>query len=193
MRTVASAAAWMAAGAVAATVLTGVAVAASQPQQAPGIPALSASAGTADGDDATGPRGRKMLRDVLHGSLTVDTGSGTAVVDVQRGELTAASATSITVRSTDGYTATYALDGDTKVRRDRADAEPSGLAVGDTVMVRATAGTADVVRALSPEALADLQQRRESGGLGGMRSGTAGMGGSGGMGGTGGMGMGWDA
>lgn len=175
MRTVASAAAWMAAGAVAATALTGVAVAASHGAAQP--PGSAAALAAADADDAvgTGMHGR-MMRDVLHGSLTVDTGDGTAVVDVQRGELTAASATSITVRSTDGFTATYALDAGTAVRRDRDAAQPADLAVGDTVMVRADAGTADVVRALSPEALQQLKDRDGSGwGMGG------------------GMGMGWDA
>jgi len=151
----------------------------------------AAALAAADPDDAAG-MGRRggLMRDVLHGSLTVDTGEGTAQVDVQRGELTAASATSITVRSTDGYTATYRLGDATTVRRDRDAAEPGDLATGDTVMVRATAGTADVVRALSPEALADLQERG-IGLWGGAMRGRGMHAGSGGMGGMGGMG--WDA
>lgn len=185
VRRVATAAAFVAAGAVAATVLTGVATA--------GPAATGGTATTAAGAaDTTTPTARRgMMRDVLHGSFTIATDSGTAVVDVQRGEVTAASATSVTVKSSDGFTATYAVDADTLVRRDRATVGAGDLLVGDTAMVRSTAGTADVVRALSPDALARLKDRAANGrmgmGGGGMRSG-AGFGGMGG-----GMGMGADA
>jgi hypothetical protein len=74
-------------------------------------------------------------------------GDGTTVVDVQRGSLTAASASSITVASTDGFSATYAVTSGTTVRKARQTVPASALAVGDQVVVRASAGTAVVVRA----------------------------------------------
>ena len=192
-RKVATAAAWVTAGAIGATVLTGVAAAG---PFTPTTAATSAStaAGTATGTAAPNAR-RGMMRDVLHGSFTVKTDTGTELVDVQRGEITAASATSVTVKSTDGFTATYALGDSTVVRRDRSTVTGAELVVGDTAMVRATGGAADVVRALSPEGLATLKDRVANGrkGLGGMGTGAglggmgtgAGMGGMNGMGGTG--------
>ena len=87
-----------------------------------------------------------MLRDLLHGRVTVKDGDATKVVDLQRGRLTAASATSITVASTDGFTATYAVTSSTTVHKARQTVPASTLAVGDDVLVRATGGTATVVR-----------------------------------------------
>lgn len=182
VRRAATAAAFVAAGAVAATVLTGVATAG--PAATSGTAATAAS-GTAD---STAPGARRgMMRDVLHGSLTLKTDTGTKVVDVQRGEITAASATSVTVKSTDGFTATYAIGESTVVRRDRDTVGGADLVVGDTAMVRSTAGTADVVRALSPDALARLKDRATNGRMG------RGGGGMGSGAGFGGMGMGTDA
>lgn len=190
-RTVATAAAWVVAGALGATVLTGVAGAvATGPAAIGGMPAAVAAASSMPAGDQVR---HGMMRDVLHGSFTVATDDGTAVVDVQRGEITAASATSVTVRSSDGFVATYAIGSDTSVRRDRDSATGADLVVGDTVRVRATAGTADVVRAFSPEAVAKLG---DAGGWGSGRHGRGGMGGGmgGGMnGGMGGMGLGSDA
>jgi hypothetical protein len=184
-RKAATAVAWVTAGAIGATVLTGVASAGSfGPAATPsGTSASAASAAAAD--TAAGTARRGMMRDVLHGSLTLKTDTGTKVVDIQRGEITAASATSVTVASTDGFTATYAIGEDTVVRRDRDTVGGGDLVVGDTAMVRATAGTADVVRALSPEAAAKLKDRLANGraGMGGMGGGMAGgMGGGMGLG-----------
>jgi hypothetical protein len=146
-----------------------------------GPPAV-ASSSTADSTAAATAR-RGMMRDVLHGSLTVTTGTGTGtkVVDVQRGEITSASATSVTVTSTDGFTATYAISDATTVRRDRSTVSGADLVVGDTAMVRATSGSADVVRALSPDALTRLKDRIANGrmGNGGMGRGPGGGMGSG--------------
>lgn len=178
-RKAATAVAWVTAGAIGATVLSGVASAGSfGPAAAPS--GTAAAAATAD--TAAGKARRGMMRDVLHGSLTVKTDTGTKVVDVQRGEITAASATSVTVKSSDGFTATYAIGDSTVVRRDRSTVSGTDLVVGDTALVRASAGTADTVRALSPDALAKLKDRVAGGragmgGMGGMGAGMAGMGG----------------
>ena len=172
-RKAATAVAWVTAGAIGATVLTGVASAGSiGPAAVPaGTSAAATTAATAGTADATKRRG--MMRDVLHGSLTVKTDTGTKVVDIQRGEVTAASATSVTVKSSDGFTATYAIGDSTVVRRDRSTVSGTDLVVGDTAMVRATAGTADTVRALSAEGLEKLKDRIANGrkAMGGMGSG----------------------
>jgi hypothetical protein len=56
-------------------------------------------------------------RRVEHGEVTVKGKDGKPVVwDIQHGQVTAVSATSISVRSEDGFTATYVVNGDTRVR-----------------------------------------------------------------------------
>jgi hypothetical protein len=74
---------------------------------------------------------------VVHGQLTVPkSGGGYQTVDVQQGTVTAVTTTSITVKSADGYTASYAVTSKTVV-----DAESAGIGSvkkGDTVFVTAT-------------------------------------------------------
>jgi hypothetical protein len=74
---------------------------------------------------------------VLHGQLTVPKpGGGYQTVDVQRGIVTAVSSSSITVKSADGYSATYAVASSTEV-----NAKAGGIGsvkTGDTVSVTAT-------------------------------------------------------
>jgi len=73
----------------------------------------------------------------VHGQLTVPkSGGGYQTVDVQRGTVTSVSSTSITVKSADGYTATYAVTGSTEV-----NAESAGIGAvkaNDSVFVTAT-------------------------------------------------------
>ncbi|TAK68596.1 MAG: hypothetical protein EPO13_10860 [Actinomycetota bacterium] len=209
-RTIALAAAWTAAGAVGATVLTGVAFAGVNAVQGNG-PAngdYAAAADAAPSPDATsGPRrpgggpgfglpglgglgflgglagvgflggladaGQALdqVRDLaagglLHGDIAVADKSGTATtLRLQRGKATATSDSSITVRSTDGYESTYAITGDTTVYRDRDEVKASAITADDTVFVLGTVSgdtvTGRVVVALSPEAAAALEQRRQ--------------------------------
>lgn len=74
---------------------------------------------------------------VVHGQLTVPkSGGGYETVDVQRGTVTAVSSGSITVKSADGFTASYAVSSKTLV-----DAQAAGIGSvkkGDTVFVTAT-------------------------------------------------------
>ena len=64
------------------------------------------------GDGVLGQLGR-----VQHGEVTVTGSDGKAVVmTVQRGTVTAASATSLSVRSDDGYAQSYAVNSSTRVR-----------------------------------------------------------------------------
>lgn len=73
-----------------------------------------------------------------HGQVTIRKKNGTdETVDVQRGTVTTVSSTSITVKSTDGFTASYAVSSDTVI-----DAESAGIGsvkTGDNVYVTATA------------------------------------------------------
>lgn len=99
---------------------------------------------------------------MLHGEGVVEDEDGNYVtVRMQEGEATAVSATSITVKSADGYTSTYALDDATETERDGVDGAPQ---VGDTVHVRATVAgetvTVQHVHALSPEKAKELQEHR---------------------------------
>jgi hypothetical protein len=74
---------------------------------------------------------------VIHGQFTEPkSGGGYQTVDVQRGTVTAVSSASITVKSADGYSATYSVSRSTEV-----NAMAAGIGtvkVGDTVDLTAT-------------------------------------------------------
>lgn len=73
--------------------------------------------------------GAAALGNVEHGEFTVTGSGGTpTVMTLQRGTVTAASATSLSVRSTDGFSATYALDSTTRT-------PGRTVANGDSVLV----------------------------------------------------------
>jgi hypothetical protein len=83
--------------------------------------------------------GLGALGSVQHGEFTVAGANGQAtVMTLQRGTVTAASTSSVTVRSTDGFSATYAVDSSTRV-------PAAKLANGDTVLVVATKSAAKAV------------------------------------------------
>ena len=89
--------------------------------------------GQANGDLNSIP-GR--LGGTLHGEVTRPTAAGgTETLLVQTGEVTASSDTSLTVKSTDGFTETYAVAATTTVR---GPAKAAGLAAGTRVTVVAT-------------------------------------------------------
>jgi hypothetical protein len=73
----------------------------------------------------------------LHGEYTtVKPGGGYQTIDIQQGQVTAVSTSSITVKSDDGFSKSYAVTATTLV-----DAQRDGIGsikVGDTVSVRAT-------------------------------------------------------
>lgn len=74
---------------------------------------------------------------VLHGQVTVPkSGGGYQTLDVQNGTVTAVSSSSVTVKSADGFTGSYAVSGNTIV-----DAKAAGIGSvkkGDTIFVTAT-------------------------------------------------------
>jgi hypothetical protein len=74
------------------------------------------------------------LGGVEHGEFTVTGSDGkTVVMTLQRGEVTSASATSVAVRSSDGFARTYAVNDQTRV----APGTGAGLDAGDDVVVLA--------------------------------------------------------
>lgn len=100
--------------------------------------------------------------DMLHSEGVIEDAEGNFItVRMQQGEATAVSATSITVSSADGYSATYAIDAETILERHGEDGAPQ---VGDSVHVRAVveAGTAQaqVIHSLSPEKAKEWEEHR---------------------------------
>ena len=75
-----------------------------------------------------------LLRRALHGEVTL-AGEEHGVVVFQRGPVEKVSDTSLTVRSSDGYTATYEVNGDTTVRRNGGKATIAELKPGDRIVV----------------------------------------------------------
>jgi hypothetical protein len=160
----------LAAGAVLATGITGLALADDTATPAPGT-----SSAAPGGDAAAGPLGMRggpgdgmrggpgdgmrggpggmhgmrggPLGEPLHGELVVKAPDGTiSTVRQVQGTVTAVSSTSITVKAEDGYTATFAVDATTEVHtglpsRDRA---PDATAAADQSIADVSVG--DVAR-----------------------------------------------
>lgn len=110
------------------------------------------SASSAPGSESTRPdggpagrgaRGTAGTRGALHGELTVPQtdGTGTRVVLLQRGKVTAVSSSEIALTSSDGFTATYPVTSSTRVRT-ATGTTIAGVEVGDTVDVVAAKGGA---------------------------------------------------
>ena len=137
-RTAAIVAAWATVGVVGAAALTGVAMAA-DPSPAPSPTSTTSSGaaapGTARADGARARAGelRKLGKRVLHGEFTVQGKDGVKTVDTQLGVITAVSATSVDVKSSDGYTQTWTLTSTSKVRGGKKAGGAADLTVGATV------------------------------------------------------------
>ena len=90
---------------------------------------------------------RGLLARAEHGSVTVRTKTGTEVIDLQRGQVTAVSPTSISVRSQDGFSATYVVTSTTKVRKTGQQSAIGNVADGDSVVIEAVhSGTTDTAQ-----------------------------------------------
>lgn len=132
------------AGSAAAVVLgAGTAALAASGSTSPSAPSSSSS--TAAGKAKAGHAKRSELRRALHASwVTRDGKNSTSFVthDAIRGQVTAVSATSITVKAADNVSETYALNSSTKVHS-QADGKGkagtiSEVKSGDTVVVLGT-------------------------------------------------------
>jgi hypothetical protein len=90
---------------------------------------------------------RSGLRGALHGTLVLPkAGGGKVTVEIQNGKATSVSQSSITLKSTDGYTKTYVVSASTIVGAQRDGI--GSVKVGDQVWVTATAsgGTVTAIR-----------------------------------------------
>lgn len=146
----------LALGALLATGVSGVAMAANGSTSNSGSSASSAKQGTHGSKDAAGTlstrddKGGKgagrggshgMGRGhALHSTATIkdSTGAFVNIASIQ-GAVTAVSASSITVKAEDGFTATYVVNANTKVHTDaKKDGTIADVAVGQTAEVRGT-------------------------------------------------------
>ncbi|HVF05711.1 MAG TPA: hypothetical protein VNA20_12795 [Frankiaceae bacterium] len=159
------------AGLVGGVVLAGLTTANAQsgqptptPSEAPGAPDKQPGQGKRDkqgkqGKHFGGP-GMHLGRGALHGEfVTKDADGGFRTMAMQNGEVTAVSPTSITVRSEDGYSRTYAVTGDTTVVS--ANDGIGDVAQGDTVHVGAevAGGTATAIRIVDVTEADRLRER----------------------------------
>jgi len=104
-------------------------------------PAPSASASTGPKGRPGHPRVRRLTvrralaRNVEHGEVVIDTKKGAQTVDVQRGTVTAITGTTVTVKSTDGFTWTWTFGSPLRVVEHRDTIQPKDVAVGAKVGV----------------------------------------------------------
>ncbi|MEP6696353.1 MAG: hypothetical protein ABJA34_05670 [Pseudonocardiales bacterium] len=129
--------AWTAAATIGIGAVAGIAYAATDTAPTASAPPTAASSPHAKtGHAGKGDRIRALARRTVHGEFVVKGKDGKYVTaETQRGAVTAVSRTSITVRSADGFTATYAVTSDTKVGKDKAKADIAAVKVGDLVLV----------------------------------------------------------
>ncbi|MCX6432779.1 MAG: hypothetical protein NTX29_08315 [Actinobacteria bacterium] len=174
----------LAAGAVLATGITGLAMAAdSTPSPTGTSSAAAAVPGTPGGPHA----GRQHLPGMrggpggqaLHGELVVKAADGTiSTVRTINGTVTAVSSSSITVKADDGYSSTFSVTATTEVRVGAPDVtqgrpDPSAVStdaitdvtVGDVAHVDGTVtgstATATEVHAMTPVEAAAMEQQRQ--------------------------------
>jgi hypothetical protein len=103
-------------------------------------PSTTQTPGPAAGKARAGGPGWRhgLARRALHGELTLQTKDGVRTVVVARGQVTALAGDSITVKSSDGVTTTFKINGDTRFGFLRQPAPRAELKVGDTVWVAGT-------------------------------------------------------
>jgi hypothetical protein len=95
-------------------------------------------------------KARGLVGRVEHGQITVRTKTGDQTLDIQRGQVTSVSATSVTVRSTDGFTATYAVSGTSTVRVQKKTSTIADVHNGDQVAVAGLhTGNTDTIRRIA--------------------------------------------
>jgi hypothetical protein len=136
------------AGALALGVLGGTAIAERQGTEVSLSAGTSAKTQTTQSGDGTGAAKAKAAarprwlalarRGGVHGEATVRAKGGFAVRAWQRGDITSVSSGSIAVKSADGTSWTWKLDGGTRVRKAGQKADAAKPATGDKVLVAGT-------------------------------------------------------
>jgi len=134
------------------------------PSSSPAPPAAAPPGAPSFRHPGLGPGVGVNLFGALHGQFVVPkSGGGYQTIDVQNGQVTAVSSTSITLKSADGFTKSYTVASSTLV-----DAQRDGIGsvkVGNQASVQATV-SGSTVTAISIEDLTLLQQSRPAFGLG---------------------------
>ena len=163
------AAALVGAGAIGATLLTGVAFAASTSSPATPERAMVSSSRTGNGPAEAGLLGDGaglpgLARNFLHGDAVVKNSEGVAEnLRIVVGDVTAVDAAGITVRATDGYEQAFAVSPDTEIKRSRQDATTADIQVGDKAfavgIVDGGTVTAKRIGAATPEQVATMLDR----------------------------------
>ena len=136
--------------------LAGIGIAQAQPSEATATaPTTVAAASDADvaaidvvlaaeqvAPDATGRAGAQRLRrlatwkHLVHGTVVVDLPkAGLTTIQLDRGTISAVSATSLTIAEAGGSSVTVSLSDESRVRRDGAKAAIADLETGDVVVV----------------------------------------------------------
>lgn len=105
-----------------------------EPANAP-APSASASAHPFKGKRALRVQLRK---NVLHGETVVQTKNGTQTIEVQRGQVTAVTATTVTIKSTDGFTETWTFGDKFTVVQNRAKVAASAIKSGAQIGIAGT-------------------------------------------------------
>lgn len=116
----------------------GVGIASADPSTSPtpsASPTASPTPGTKAKPKAEAKKHRDLTRRALHGEATVG-GKKTRVVVFQRGTVDKVDATSITVKSMDGFTATYVVAETTKIRKAKEAIKAGDIKTADRVRVQ---------------------------------------------------------
>ncbi len=133
MRTAARVTAWTTAGVLGLGIAAGAAMAATTPPPAPKAQQHAKAGNPAH----PGKAKRALAQRAVHGDFTVKTKDGYQAVALQRGTVSAVSATSISLRSPDSFSATYVVTTSTVVREKGKPVAITDIKVGDRAVVLA--------------------------------------------------------
>jgi hypothetical protein len=90
---------------------------------------------------------RYLRKNTLHGEVTVQGKKGVTTVVVQRGTVTAVTSTTVSVKSTDGFAATWTFGSALRVVQDKKAVAATALKAGETIGVAGTKdGSTDTAR-----------------------------------------------
>jgi hypothetical protein len=81
---------------------------------------------------------RELRKHVEHGQITVETKKGDQIIAVQRGTVTAISSTSVTVKSTDGFSLTWTIGSPVSVLDHGTKSDVNAIKTGETVGLAGT-------------------------------------------------------
>jgi hypothetical protein len=110
-------------------------------------PSPSASTGAAPRAEHRKAIRKYLRKNTLHGEVTVTAKDGVKTIVVQRGAVTAVTATGVSVKSSDGYALTWTFGDKLRIAQNRKTVQASALKTGGQIGVAGTrSGTADSAR-----------------------------------------------